>query len=261
MNYNIATDAKPQVRNLIIASIISIALWLIPFGWILTYPFRLFVTFIHEGGHALAAVLTLNSVVSLSVSPDTSGLTMTTQGGLISQMIVSSAGYVGAMAFGVLLLLLIRRHVKTNVVLLGSAALIGLFTAYFGLLKPIVSGSWVSLTGIPFTFIAGLIIIAGLVAVAKFASNEVAKFFISFLAVQCILNALVDLKTVFFMSSPLAVPMHSDAVNMANATGVPGIFWTLLWIGISFALLTFAIRLYAVKKYSKPSQPDLPFED
>jgi hypothetical protein len=262
MEYKVASDARPQVRNLIIAAIISIALWIIPFGDVLTYPFRLFVTFIHEGGHALAAVLTFNSVQSLSVAPNASGMVMSTQGGLISQIIISSAGYVGAMVFGTLLLLLIRKRVKANVVLYGSAALIALLTLYFGLIKPIISGTWADMTSIPFTFIAGVIITAGLVAVGKFASDEVAKFFISFLAVQCVLNALLDLKNVFFMSSPFAAPMHTDAVNMANATGIPGIIWTLIWIGVSFFLLTMAIRIYAVNKYSKGSkQQDLPFED
>src|SRR3954469_3045648 len=99
MKINISADARPQVRTLLIAAAITIALWFIPYASILAYPFRLFVTFIHEGGHALAAVLTGNSVVSLSVATDASGLTQTTQGGLLSQVIVSSAGYVGAMIF------------------------------------------------------------------------------------------------------------------------------------------------------------------
>jgi len=50
------------------AVLLSIALWFIPFAGILTYPFRIFVTFIHEGGHALVAVLTGNTVSSLSVA-------------------------------------------------------------------------------------------------------------------------------------------------------------------------------------------------
>src|ERR1044071_3243675 len=90
---NVSTDARPQVRTLLIAAAISIALWYIPFLSLLSYPFALFVTFIHEGGHALAALLTGNSVASLSVAYDTSGLTYTTTGGLLSQTIVSSAGY------------------------------------------------------------------------------------------------------------------------------------------------------------------------
>src|ERR1044071_1534211 len=117
MKLQIARDARPQARTLLIATAISVALWFIPFAWVLTYPFQLFVTFIHEGGHALAAVLTGNSVRSLSVSLDTSGLTetLTPQGSLFSQLFISSAGYIGAMAFGALLLWLRQDHGQSAV--------------------------------------------------------------------------------------------------------------------------------------------------
>src|SRR5947207_13227144 len=111
MKYRLAHDAKPQATTLLIAAAISVAIWFIPFAEILTYPFRIFVTFIHEGGHAIAALLTGNTVMSLNVAMSGSGETYTTQGGLFSQIFVSSAGYLGATAFGALLLILIRRAV------------------------------------------------------------------------------------------------------------------------------------------------------
>src|SRR5437773_11105817 len=103
MKLGISRDARPQATLLLTAAVISIALWFIPFAEILIYPFRIFVTFIHEGGHAIAALLTGNSVQSLSVAVNASGETYTTQGGTFSRMLVSSAGYLGAMAFGALL--------------------------------------------------------------------------------------------------------------------------------------------------------------
>src|SRR5713226_1550750 len=108
MRMRISNDARPQALTLLLAAAISIALWFIPFAEILTYPFRVFVTFIHEGGHAIAALLTGNSVQSLSVAMNASGETYTTQGGMFSQMLVASAGYLGAMTYGALLLVLIR---------------------------------------------------------------------------------------------------------------------------------------------------------
>jgi peptidase M50B-like protein len=62
MKYKLANDARPQAMTLLVAALISIALWFVPFAEILSYPFRIFVTFIHEGGHAIAALLTGNSV-------------------------------------------------------------------------------------------------------------------------------------------------------------------------------------------------------
>jgi hypothetical protein len=248
MKIKISRDARPQVRTLLVATAITIALWFIPYAEILTYPFRIFVTFIHEGGHALAALLTGNSVASLSVAMNASGETYTTHGGLISQVLVSSAGYLGATAYGVLLLFLIRRAIAARVVLIGSAALVLVLTIGYGLWSP-------------FTVIAGILLSLGLIAIAKYASPRVATFFVSFLAVQCVLNALLDLKTVFFLSTPLGPSVPTDAMNMANATGIPAMFWAVIWIGVSFLLLSMAMRFYAISRHEKATQQDLPFEE
>ena len=248
MKYGISEDARPQAITLLLAAALSIALWFIPFADILSYPFRIFVTFIHEGGHALAALVTGNSVQSLSVAMNASGETYTTKGGMFSQMLVSSAGYLGAMAFGSLLLVLIRKAVAARTVLAGCALLILILTTVFGLINPMVSGSWGSLTGIPFTFFAGLVLAIGLVGVARFASARVATFVVSLLAVQCVLNALLDLKTVFFLSSPFGASVPNDAANMAAATGIPAVIWTIIWIATAFGILIAALRLYVAAR-------------
>src|SRR5260370_35707874 len=129
-----------------LAAGLSLALLFIPFAEILSYPFRIFVTFIHEGGHALAALLTGNSVQSLSVAMNASGETYTTQGGMFSQMLVSSAGYLGAMTFGALLLVLILKAVPARIVLARSAFLSLILTTVFVFIKPMVPGSRTSLT-------------------------------------------------------------------------------------------------------------------
>jgi hypothetical protein len=244
--------------TLLIAATISVVLWFIPFAEFLTYPFRIFVTFIHEGGHALAALVTGNSVASLSVATNASGETYTTQGGLISQVFISSAGYIGSMAFGALLLILIRKAVAARIVLLSCGILIFGLTMIYGLIKPIF---WMTAwSGIPFTLLAGLFISASLILIARFASAKVATFFVSFLAVQSVLNALFDLKTVFFLSAPFGPTVPTDAVNMARATGIPAIFWTVIWIGLALGILWFAMRLYVAGR-DKSYQPDLPFEE
>jgi peptidase M50B-like protein len=258
MRLRVPHAARPQALTLLAAGIISVVLWFIPFAEVLTYPFRIFVTFIHEGGHAIAALLTGNSVGSLSVAMNASGETYTTRGGLLSQTLVASAGYIGAMGYGALLLVLIRKAVAARLVLLGSAGLIFLLTLVYGILKPIVS--WGALSGIPFTFLAGTVLTVGLIAVAKFASARVATFFVSFLAVQCILNALLDLKTVFFLSSPFAPTVPTDAMNLAAVTGLPAIFWAILWILLAVGILALAMRIYVVTRDSRV-QPDLPFEE
>lgn len=257
MKYGISRDARPQATLLLTAAIISIVLWFIPFAEIVTYPFRIFVTFIHEGGHAIAAVLTGNSVESLSIATNASGETYTSQGGRLSQIFVASAGYLGSMAFGAFLLVLIRKAIAARFVLVGSAALVFTLTLVYGLIKPAMSG--VVSSALPFTILAGTLLSLGLLAVAKFATARVATFFVSFLAVQCVLNALLDLKTVFFLSTPFAPTVPTDAVNMYNATGIPAFFWSVAWIAIAVGILAVTMRLY-VSGRNKQFQLDRPFD-
>ena len=262
MKFNVAPDARPQLKTLLIATILSIGLWFIPYAEYLVYPIRLFVTFIHEGAHVLAALITNSGVFSMTVSPDTSGAVLAAPQTTLASLLISSAGYVGASAFGVLLLVLIRRAVQARIVLAGTAVFITVLTLLFGLALPMwnVVRAETSVFSVAFTVVSGLLISGGLLAIARYGSQKFASFFLSFLAVQCILNALFDLKTVFFAHTPFASHVHTDAANMAAATGVPGIFWVMIWIGISLFLVSLGLRFYAVNR-GKNIQQDLPFED
>ncbi len=262
MKYKIAEDARPQLYLLLVATVITIALWFIPFADYLVYPIRLFVTFIHEGSHVLAALLTGASVQSLTVSSDGSGMVQSATGNWLSVLITSSAGYLGTTAFGVLLLVLIRRAYSARIVLMASAAFVGLMTVFFGFFAPLwnVFLAEISFGSLAFTVVSGVILTVGLFAIARYAPAKWASFALAFLAVQCILNALSDLKTVFFINAPLVGShLHSDAANMAAASGLPAIVWVMLWIGISVVMISIGLRVYAVSQKSK--QQDLPFAD
>jgi hypothetical protein len=258
MKVRLSQDARPQAMTLLIATAISLVLWFIPYAAVLTYPFRIFVTFIHEGGHALVGLLTGHSVQSLAVSVNGEGVVYTQGSGFFSGLLISSAGYLGSMIFGALLLVLIRKAVAARIVLLGSGILVFALAIIFGLFTPIFT--WSSWSGIPFTVVSGTVIAASLVLLARFATARVAGFFVSFLAVQCVLNALFDLKTLFFLSSPFAPTVHTDAMNMASATGIPAILWAGVWIALALGILWFAMRLYVAGR-DKGFQPDLPFEE
>ena len=65
------------------------------------YPLRLLVTFVHETGHGLTAVITGGRFVRFVVYPDGSGVA-TTAGG--SAFLVPQMGYLGAALFGALVL-------------------------------------------------------------------------------------------------------------------------------------------------------------
>lgn len=249
MGYKLAEDAKPQVTLLIIATLITIGLWFIPYADYLVYPIRLFVTFIHEGSHALVAVLTGGSVHSLTIASDGSGAVYSAPSGWFGAMLTSSAGYLGTTVFGVIMLLLIRRSVSPHKILAASGIFVGLMTLVFGILSPMFNflSLNVAFSSILFTVVAGVFLSAGLLALGKYSSLRVANFAVAFLAIQCLLNSLSDLKTLFFINAPLVgSDISNDATNMANATGIPGIFWVLIWVIISVVMISLGLRVFSV---------------
>lgn len=262
MRYKIAEDARPQIYLLVVATLISLGLWLIsiyvPLTSYIVYPLQLFATFLHEGAHVLATVLTGNTVQSLTVSPDTSGVVWSESSGWFSQLLISSAGYLGTTAFGAGLLAWIRFGRSSRIALYFSAGFVAVMTVIFGILAPF----WnflanVTLGSIVFTVFSGAVLTLGLAAVARYASLKWVNFATAFLAVQCLLNAVFNLLDLFFISA--LTNAHSDAANMSAATGIPSLFWVVIWMGISILMISIGMRVYAVNR--KPASDDSVFED
>ncbi|MBX3244265.1 MAG: M50 family metallopeptidase [Acidobacteria bacterium] len=250
MVYKVKKEIEPQFTLLLVATIVSVLLWLaswyLPFVGYITYPLQLFATFIHEGGHVLATVLTGNSVQSLTVSPDTSGVVWSQGSGWFSQLFISSAGYLGTTTFGALLLAWMRYGLSSRHALYFSAGFIAVMTAVFGFAAPIFNFfSTVTVGSMAFTVFSGAVLAVGLFAVGKWASLTWANFATAFLAVQVLLNAVFSLVDLFFIST--FTTAHSDAANMAAATGIPGIVWVVIWMMISIGLISLGLRLYAVR--------------
>jgi len=42
--------------------------------------------------------------------------------------------------------------------------------------------------------------------------------------------------------------MHSDAANMAAATGIPAFIWVLIWIALSVVMISLGLRIYVIRK-------------
>jgi len=248
MRYKVAGDARPQVMLLLAATVVTVALWFIPYASYLVYPIRLFVTFIHESSHAVVAFLTGGSVQSLTIAADGSGVVYSVPSGAFGAVFTSSAGYLGSTIFGVILLFAMRRQMRSQKILFFSGALIALVTIVFGIISPIfhIFSLNVGFSSIGFTIAAGAVISAILFGLALYGSDKVANFAVAFIAVQCLLNAISDLKTVLLINSPLGgAEVQNDASNMANATGIPAFVWVVIWIAISAVVIFLGVRMYA----------------
>jgi hypothetical protein len=258
MRYKLAEDARPQARLLAIATIATVALWFIPYAEYLVYPIRLFVTFIHEAGHALAALLTGGSVQSLTIASDGSGVVYSAPASLFGALFTSSAGYLGTMIFGVLMLFLMRKNVGPQKVLFSLGIFVGLVTLVFGVIFPFFNlfSLNVGFSSLAFTVIAGLLLAVGLGALALYGTERITRFAVAFLAIQCLMNAFSDLKTLFFINAPLVGMdnIQSDAGNMAAATGIPAFVWTVVWILLSMGVLLLGFRMFTAARAASPTE-------
>ena len=96
------------------------------FGVLVLYPVTLLVTFLHEFGHSLGAMLTGGEVAGLQINPDGSGYTATRGG---SPGVILMGGYVGSAVLGNLLFRIGVKYKRftqsTLLVLAGIMALVG----------------------------------------------------------------------------------------------------------------------------------------
>jgi hypothetical protein len=283
-------ESRDGFKLLLLASVASFIVSSLPYGDILTYPFRLFVTYVHETGHALASILTFGHVLGMVINPDASG-TAYSLGGIA--IIISSAGYLGSTLFGALLLLLCHQVNNAPKILIGVALGVLLSTLTFvgfGYLPLILSSTlgimaliwWrrpqmslrtqtilgysalltfcgliavLAVTNALFSWITGLILTAGLFAAATCLPVRAAHFLLSFLAIQCCLNALSDLQYLVFLS--MRNETATDAGNMERFTGIPAVFWAALWGVMSLVILGTALWSYRRNLLQNDASPSL----
>lgn len=201
-----------------IAAAVSLVLSLTPSADLALYPFRLFTTWIHECGHALATVLVGGRVSAVTIQPDASGLTQSlVPDGRIARGIVASAGYLGAALVGCLLIAATRVERR-------AAALVGGVGAF--MLLTIVL--WIrNLFGIAVVLAWG----AALVVLARRGLGRAAQFLIGLLAIQVALNAVYDIRVLYLVDG------RSDAVTMAHLFLLPAWFWASVWMLTAIAML------------------------
>lgn len=234
------SEVRSSFKLLVFASLLTLALWFIPFAGVITYPIRLFVTFIHEIGHALAALATFGGVNKVALDWSGSGVTFT-QGGL--GLLISSAGYLTTTLYGSGLLLILRRERNARWAAIGTGALLLLMTALFG-------GNIVA-------WLAGLVFGGGCLLLGLKGKPKLVHFCMSFLAVQCLLNAFYDLRTVLYLSA-FDPAFPTDARNMSQATGgfLPPVVWAAGWVLLSMVVVAGTLLVYYRSLREQASLPE-----
>lgn len=211
----------------LVALVVVYVLWNTTQLSFLVYPLRLFVTFIHEAGHGLMALLTGGRFLGFVVNADTSGVA-TTQGGTAA--LILPAGYLGAALFGAALFYLVntRPYSRTFSVVLGVglAVLSVLFT------QPLSTA-----------FVVGLLSGLSLVGIGWKAGRLINLLVLDVLAIVTGLNAVFDLLILTRYSEASVGPVLNDASAFSRSVApiLPGAVWAFIWAVLAVVMLLLAV--------------------
>jgi hypothetical protein len=190
------------------------AIWLL-WPTPVVYPLKVFVVLLHEISHGLAAVLTGGSLERIVLTPDQGGAAYVRGG---NTFIMLSAGYLGSMAWGLLILEAARARLRRQ-----RAATIGL-----GALILVTALLFVrSLFGFLFSLGFG----AALILAGRRLRAPALTKLLTTLGLTSALYAILDIRSDILQRPHL----ESDAHMLAALTGVPTLVWGVLWVTISLA--------------------------
>lgn len=189
------------------------------------YPLKILVVFFHELSHGITAIATGGRIVEVQVDHGQGGLCLTAGG---NRFLTLSAGYLGSLILGGFLLLAATHFKRKNIpnLVLGLV----LFCTTIIYVRPVIG----------FGFFFGAIVGIAFVAAAQKLSNEINGYMLTVIGLTSALYAVLDIKS-DILDQPGA---RSDAVMLAELTGVPALMWGAAWmlvsICLSFVFLVFA---------------------
>lgn len=205
----------------------------------LIYPLKIFVVFLHEVSHAMAAVATGGSVERILLDPNQGGAAYTVGG---SGFLTLSAGYLGSLLWGVLFVMLgFSRWARPKWII--------------GAVGVMVLAMTVGLVRTPFGWAFGLLFGGALLASARYLSQRTNRTLLLGLGLTSALYAILDIK-----SDVLARPeLRSDAAMLAEMTGIPTVFWGFLWIAIALLVCAWLLR-WAARRMDTPIPDPTPLD-
>ena len=214
-----------------LAGVVVFILWNIPQLSFVLYPVRLFVTFIHEAGHSVMAVLTGGHVIEFTVFGNGTGVA-TTAGG--NRFLILPAGYLGTALFGALLFYLsntvpIPRKISLAVGTLTIVITLFLHASGIALLIGVLTGLVLVYLGLRGGMYLNVLVL-------------------NVLAVLTGLNALLDLLYIVQVSSATVGPVKNDAAAFADLIpGIPPAVWALIWALLALTMLGMAVWYSVVR--------------
>jgi hypothetical protein len=211
------TPGWRRVAALLASLAVGVMGWQSPALW----PLKVLVVMMHETGHAVATWLVGGHVDRVVIAANQSGQCLSAlPPGVLRQIAIYSAGYVGSALVGAALLVAALRFRIRRPLL----AILGAWLVTMGLLY---AGDTFTLA-----FCVGTAIVLG--GAAKWLGDGAVNVLSVFIAAFTGLYALFDLRDDLWNSAARA---QSDAQLLSNLTYIPAIVWAVLWTLASVALL------------------------
>jgi hypothetical protein len=222
-------SSGPSIWLLLAGVAVALALWRTP----VVYPVKLFVVLLHEISHGLMAILWGGSIEAIRVSSDIGGVCeYRITPSWLAEMSVASAGYLGSMIWGALILFLSCRLKNDRYITLAIGVIL-LFFSYF----VILSGEWF---GIIFTVGFAFVLLAA----AKWLPDIFHDYFLHLLGIISCLYVVADIADDLIFRSGIG----SDADRIAELSFIPSVVVGVLWIVLALGILFLVLRWCFVRR-------------
>lgn len=209
-----------SLRVFVLVGMVGCTVWL--WSTLALYPIKLFVVLLHELSHGAAALLTGGEILEIEVNERIGGFCRYRGG---NRLVVASAGYLGSLLWGGLILILASRTNLSRQMGTVIAALLIVVTLL-----------WIrSPFGVMFTAGTGV----SLFVLCRFLPHVLVRVLMQFLGTASCLYVLVDI----YEDVIRVYQDGSDADTLAALTGIPAMFWGVIWGLIAVVMILYSFYL------------------
>lgn len=229
------SKAHPAASLSLLTVVAVVLMWLGGTPW--TAPLEILIVFFHEASHALMTLVTGGKVVAMQVTVERGGEVLS-QGG--NRFLTLSAGYLGSLLIGALLLVSAAHSRYDRQILAALALAMALATVFF------MRNAFGLAYGIGMALI--------LLGIARFLPAAASDYALRLIGVMSLLYVPRDI----FSDTIERSHLRSDAYMLAEEFGGSTWLWGGLWLLISLVICWYAVRITLRAARAHPEPPALP---
>jgi len=215
--------SQKQLLILLGFLVVALALW----NTFLLYPIKLFVVMLHEMSHGLMAELFGGDIVNIQIDYRIGGYCRyTVPDSFTGRFMIASAGYLGSLFWGALILLGAVYTDKDRYI---SAAI--------GVVLLVLSW-FVIKTGETFGIVMTLGFTLFMLLSARFLNDTFHDYFLKFIGMCSCMYVIIDIKNDLIDRTGIG----SDADAIAEMTGVPSLVVGIIWFLLAALVIYYTMK-------------------